>query len=81
MHFKLLAFGIAKDIFGTSLLEISTENSTATVRELQQLLETRYPRLQQLASYMIAVNNTYAAPNDVLEERDEIAIIPPVSGG
>ncbi len=81
MHFKLLAFGIAKDIFGTSLLEISTEKTNATVLELQQLLETRYPRLQQLSSYMIAVNNTYASPNDVLDERDEIAIIPPVSGG
>jgi molybdopterin synthase sulfur carrier subunit len=81
MHLKLLAFGIAKEIFGTSLLEISTENANATVQELQQLLETRYPRLQQLSSYMIAVNNTYASPNDQLDERDEIAIIPPVSGG
>jgi molybdopterin synthase sulfur carrier subunit len=81
MHLKLLAFGIAKDIFGTSLLAISTETTNTTVRELQQLLETRYPKLQQLSSYMIAVNNTYASLDDALSERDEIAIIPPVSGG
>jgi len=30
---------------------------------------------------MVAVNNEYALPGDNLHERDEIAIIPPVSGG
>jgi molybdopterin synthase sulfur carrier subunit len=29
----------------------------------------------------VAVNNEYALPGDNLHERDEIAIIPPVSGG
>jgi len=30
---------------------------------------------------MIAVNNEYALDGDTVHERDEIAIIPPVSGG
>jgi molybdopterin converting factor subunit 1 len=81
MQLNILAFGIAKEIFGTSALDFSIEPTRSTVQNLRQLLEARYPRLQQLSSYMIAVNNTYASPDDILSERDEIAIIPPVSGG
>ena len=39
------------------------------------------PFFRCLASYMVAVNNEYALPGDTIHERDEIAIIPPVSGG
>ncbi|MGZ3873766.1 MAG: MoaD/ThiS family protein [Mucilaginibacter sp.] len=80
MRIKILAFGIAKDIFGSTSVNLDLAND-ATVYNLQYLLEQQYPRLKQLASYMVAVNNEYALPGDSLHERDEIAIIPPVSGG
>lgn len=80
MKIKILAFGIAKDIFGNSSVSMELANN-ATVYNLKYLLEQQYPRLKQLASYMVAVNNEYALPGDSLHERDEIAIIPPVSGG
>ncbi len=80
MKIKVLAFGISKDIFGSSSISLELAND-ATVYNLQYVLERQYPRLQQLASYMVAVNNEYALPGDTIHERDEIAIIPPVSGG
>jgi molybdopterin converting factor subunit 1 len=80
MKIKVLAFGISKDIFGAPSICLELAND-ATVYNLQYLLEHQYPRLQQLASYMVAVNNEYALPGDTIHERDEIAIIPPVSGG
>ncbi|MDB5090617.1 MAG: moaD [Mucilaginibacter sp.] len=80
MKIKILAFGIAKDIFGGPSVNLELTND-ATVYNLQYLLEHQYPRLKQLASYMVAVNNEYALPGDNLHEKDEIAIIPPVSGG
>jgi molybdopterin converting factor subunit 1 len=80
MKITILAFGIAKDIFGSSSVKLELTND-ATVYNLKYLLEHQYPRLKQLASYMVAVNNEYALPRDNLHERDEIAIIPPVSGG
>ncbi|WP_428329601.1 MoaD/ThiS family protein [Mucilaginibacter sp.] len=80
MRIKVLAFGIAKDIFGRSSVDLELTND-ATVSNLKYLLEHQYPPLKQLASYMIAVNNEYALLEDNLHERDEIAIIPPVSGG
>jgi len=79
MKVNVLAFGIAKDIFGGSAISVElTEETTAA---LKRSLEERYPRLKQLASYMVAVNNEYAQDESILTERDEIAIIPPVSGG
>jgi molybdopterin converting factor subunit 1 len=80
MNIKILAFGIAKDIFGGSTINIQLDEN-ATTKQLKTELETAYPRLKQLASYMVAVNNEYADDAGVITERDEIAIIPPVSGG
>ena len=80
MKVNVLAFGIAKDIFGGSSVDVELPEA-GTTASLKESLETRYPRLKQLASYMVAVNNEYAEDEVILNERDEIAIIPPVSGG
>jgi molybdopterin synthase sulfur carrier subunit len=80
MEINILAFGIAKEIFGASTIgiELPAGANTATFKNL---LEDKYPKLKQLASYMVAVNNEYAEDKLVITERDEVAIIPPVSGG
>ncbi|MGN6177963.1 MAG: MoaD/ThiS family protein [Mucilaginibacter sp.] len=80
MKINILAFGIAKDIFGGPTISIELAND-ASVSNLKYALEKEYPKLKQLASYMIAVNNEYALPGDSIHPSDEIAIIPPVSGG
>ncbi len=80
MEINVLAFGVAKDIFGGSTVSVQLTND-ATVFNLKYLLEDKYPRLKKLASYMVAVNDEYALDGDTVHERDEIAIIPPVSGG
>ncbi|MEO8885992.1 MAG: MoaD/ThiS family protein [Mucilaginibacter sp.] len=80
MEVNILAFGIAKDIFGAPAVSVQLNND-ATVSNLKYLLEHQYPKLKQLASYMVAVNNEYALDGDTVHQRDEIAIIPPVSGG
>ena len=76
----MLAFGVAKEIFGQQSVSLELFND-ATVYNVKYVLEKQYPRLKQLKSYMVAVNNEYALPGDTVHERDEIAIIPPVSGG
>jgi molybdopterin synthase sulfur carrier subunit len=80
MEISILAFGIAKDIFGASSVNVQLDK-TATTGNLKTVLEEKYPRLKQLASYMVAVNNEYAEDNGAITDRDEVAIIPPVSGG
>jgi molybdopterin synthase sulfur carrier subunit len=74
MEISILTFGIAKDIFGESSVSLQLD-SAATTGDLKTALEAK------LASYMVAVNNEYAEDNRAITERDEVAIIPPVSGG
>lgn len=80
MNINILAFGIVKDIFQKSLVDVDLKGAP-TVGNLRAELEKNYPRLSELASYMVAVNNEYATADIVIETKDEIAIIPPVSGG
>jgi len=79
---ELLLFGIAKDIVGESVIDLSTKGTLPqSVAELKKQLANEYPDFSKLSSLAIAVNREYASDDVVLEKNDEIAIIPPVSGG
>ncbi len=79
---ELLLFGIAKDIVGSSQIDLSEKDSLPkSVAELKQILAVDYPDFAKLSSLAIAVNSEYAEDNVVLTKDDEIAVIPPVSGG
>lgn len=53
-----------------------------TVAQLWDALQSEYPRLRPLGGISaFAVNGTYAHPATRLSEGDEVAFIPPVSGG
>ena len=80
MEITVLAFGIAKDLFGASAITVDLPEHAHT-SDLKLSVEVKFPKLKQLASYMVAVNNEYAEDDLVITERDEVAIIPPVSGG
>ncbi len=79
-QFKLRPFGITKDILGGKEMMIEMKGG-ATVSALRHELNSRYPQLLGLRSLYIAVNNEYADDDKILSVTDEIALIPPVSGG
>ena len=80
MKTNILLFGIVKDVLKkTSLTVEIIENST--VKDLKQQLVEAYPQLKNMSSYAIAINESYATEEFIIEENDIIAIIPPVSGG
>jgi molybdopterin synthase sulfur carrier subunit len=80
MVFQLLLFGITKDIIGNSPFEYELEGEN-TAGNLMQQLSSLYPVLKELNSIAIAVNGEYATNETIIHEGDEIALIPPVSGG
>lgn len=80
MIMKIKCFGIAKDITSDALLEIENE-APQNVKALRLWLNQNYPAFQNLKSCMIAVNQEYAEDDLAISSQDEIAIIPPVSGG
>ena len=82
----ILLFGVTKDIVGSSSLSmpISSEfgsKKSKTVRELKEYLGKMYPDLRKLSSLAVAVNNSYAHDDTKIDSYEEIALIPPVSGG
>lgn len=79
---EVLLFGIAKDIVGSSRYIIGENVVIPTsVAELKQRLTTDFPELGKLSSLAVAVNSEYAEDGVLLQSQDEIALIPPVSGG
>ena len=81
----ILLFGITKDIIGSATLELNTTNEKElqirTVGELKDYLGEHYPKLNTLSSLAVAVNSTFAENESLVTDKDEIALIPPVSGG
>lgn len=78
-NYVIKAFGITKDILGAR--ETVFELDGETVGSLRNALKHRYPSILEIRSLMIAVNNAYAEDNLSIRESDEIALIPPLSGG
>ena len=77
--YVIKAFGITRDIVGSRETIFELEGNT--VGSLRQALRKHYPALDGIRSLMIAVNNAYAEDELSIGESDEIALIPPVSGG
>ncbi len=80
MKINILTFGIAREICGAKSFELELPEHSDTTT-LKGMLEGKYPRLAALASFQLAVNAEYAQTPTVLSNGDEVAIIPPVSGG
>ncbi len=80
MQINILAFGVAKEILGSSSLQVEMPGRP-TVAQLKSRLCQDYPGFEKLASLSIALNTEYAADHAVIKPGDEVVIIPPVSGG
>ena len=80
MKCRIKTFGISREIIGSKQLEMDVPEGYP-VADFKNDLFKKYPALAELRSLYIAVNNEYAEDQSVLREGDEIALIPPVSGG
>jgi len=80
MKYNVKAFGVVKDIVGGKLVVVESAKPL-TVSELLQRLEALYPTITSLRSLLVAVNREYADGERSITPSDEIALIPPVSGG
>ncbi len=81
MKVKLLFFASCRDIVGVKETDFELEAS-ATLGDLKYSLRSTYPQLATREKTLsFAVNAEYADDSVKLSEGDEIALIPPVSGG
>lgn len=75
---KILFFAHLKDAVGEDSIRVDV--SGKTVAEVKGILAKDY-HLQKLDTAMTAVNEEFASDDDLIQPGDEIAFIPPVSGG
>ena len=78
---EVLLFGAAADRAGTRKVQLEVE-SGSTLAEVWPLLAERYPDLSSMRDTLaFAVNGEYARMDGRVEPGDEVAVLPPVSGG
>jgi molybdopterin synthase catalytic subunit/molybdopterin converting factor small subunit len=76
-----LLFGQAREWVGSSSLDF-TLDAPATVESAFTILKSRHPRLAEMErSLLFAVNEEYASRSHPLADGDQLAVLPPVSGG
>ncbi len=81
MRVRLLFFGMLKDLAGKSSDTLDVDEG-ATVGDVLGHCAKQIPRLKDaLPSLAVAVNQHYAGEQTRLNPNDEVALLPPVSGG
>ena len=81
MRVTVLYFGILKDLFASEREAIDLPDG-ATVDSLVSFLRAQTSKQSDVwRTLAVAVNQEYAALSTTLREGDEVALLPPVSGG
>jgi len=81
MRVRVLFFGTLKDVAGKSS-DMADLEEGASVADVLAHYQAHFPCLKELLpSLALAVNQEYAGPSTKLKDDDEIALLPPVSGG
>ncbi len=74
---KILFFAAIAEHTGTGEITLGNVRNTD---ELKKILAQKYPEIENF-SFAIAVNKNIIASNQDLHESDEVALLPPFSGG
>jgi molybdopterin converting factor subunit 1 len=79
MRVRVLYFGVLKDVMrmGSAVMEVAEGSSVAELLEVHRGLAAA----AVWDSVAVAVNQEYARGGDALKDGDEVAMLPPVSGG
>ena len=81
MRARVLFFGLLKDVVGRPAEEIDLPEG-ADLHAVFESYATRYPKIREMArSIVMARNHEFAQLSTTLAEGDEVAFLPPVSGG
>jgi len=81
MQVCVLYFGVLKDVCGTDRTSIELDEGSTVASLVDRVLSqtTGNPGLWE--SIAVAVNQEYVRNTVILQDGDEVALLPPVSGG
>src|SRR5664279_3166803 len=81
MRVRVLFFGMLRELVGRPSEEVDFPPG-ADLRAVFESYAVRHPRLRELApSIVVARNQEFAQLSTTITEGDEVAFLPPVSGG
>lgn len=80
MKIEALLFASYREKAGVGRLRLDLDDG-ATVGDLACAMCAKFPNLPEPERIVMAVNNEYQEHGFVLSDGDEVALIPPVSGG
>ena len=81
MHVTIRLFARLREVAGASDLTRSIPDGSTAGDAWQALVAEFPPLADHTRSISVAVNEEYAKPTTALRDGDEIAFLPPVSGG
>ncbi len=81
MRVRVKCFAWAKEVTGEDEIDLEVPDS-ATVNDLRESLSARFPVFSgRMESIAVSVNHEFAGEGTPVEADDELALIPPISGG
>jgi len=81
VQIEVKLFALARELAGTGSISLELPDG-ATVAELRRQLAERYPALAPIVPrLLVAVDSEYATDERRIEPGQEVACLPPVSGG
>jgi len=81
MKVRVRCFAAAREIVGKGELIVELPEGS-TLDQLLEQMRGRFPKLDRLSgSLLFSVNREYAPGQKRLAAEDEVALLPPVSGG
>ena len=80
MKITLKYFGVIAEIMGSEIEVLNIKSQSMTIMDLKELIVEKNNLLKD-QHYKFAVNQTMIDENIALKENDEIALLPPFSGG
>ena len=81
MWVRVLFFGVLKDAFGADSEVLELDEGSSVVELVEIYRERNRGLTEILDSIAVAVNQAYVRGSNVLNDGDEVALLPPVSGG
>ncbi len=81
VNVRILFLGPARDLAGANDMPLALPSPARVAHLRAHLLEHLPPLRRALTSMRFAVNQTFAEDDAPLHDGDEVAVIPPVSGG
>jgi molybdopterin synthase sulfur carrier subunit len=77
----VLFFARLKDDIGAAQIQLEDSDSGKTIAQLQQAFIEQGMTALQDDSIRVAVNQNFCTPDTIIKAGDEVAFMPPVTGG